>query len=104
MVGFVLLSLGLVAGMGIGTPGNAFLHLGWPLVTWLVYAFLVQAKWGLLWKLAPRQLAKGSIVAFSVALLTLWGLTFVNTPRPAASILSPAGPGRLAAAIQLSPL
>lgn len=103
MVGFVLLSLGLVAGVGIGTPGNAFLHLGWPLVTWLVYAFLIQAKWGLLWKLAPRQLAKGSIAAFSVALLTLWGLTFVSAPHPSSSVLSPAGQGGMVAVVELFP-
>ena len=96
LVGFILLSLGLLAGMGIGAPGNAFLHLGWPLVTWLLYAFLVQASWGLLWKLAPRQVAKGSVVAFTVALLTLWGLTFVNSPRAAASArLLPFTPGIL---------
>ncbi len=85
MVGFILLSLGLIAGAGIGTPGNSLLHLGWSLVTWLLYAFLVQASWGLLWKLAPRQVAKGSVVAFSLALLTLWGLTFVGVPRTASS-------------------
>ena len=82
LTGFVLLSLGLVSGLGIGTPGS-LMHLGWPLVTWFLYAYLVQSRWGL-WKLAPRQVAKGSVVAFTVALLTLWGLTFVSAPRRAA--------------------
>jgi ABC-type transport system involved in cytochrome c biogenesis permease subunit len=80
-MGFLLLSLGLAAGIGMGTP-NAWLHLSGPLVTWVFYAFLVQARWGGVWKIVPRQLARLSIVAFSVALLTLWGLNFAD-PRPA---------------------
>lgn len=87
MTGFVLLSLGLISGLGIGTPGS-LMHLGWPLVTWFLYAYLVQANWGLLGKLAPRQVAKGSVAAFTVALLTLWGLTFVSTQRRAAMTAS----------------
>ncbi len=90
LVGFILLSAGLVArAWASARPATPCSHMGWSLVTWLLYAFLVQASWGLLWKLAPRQVAKGSVVAFSVALLTLWGLTFVGNGNPAA--LSRAG-------------
>jgi HemX protein len=80
MVGFILLSLGLCAGVGMGTP-NAWMHLSGPLITWLFYAFLVQARWGA-WKLGPRLVATLSIAAFSVALLSLWGLGFASS-RPA---------------------
>jgi hypothetical protein len=45
-------------------------------VMWLLYGFLVQAPWGA-WKLSPRRVASLSLVAFSVALVTLGGLSFV---------------------------
>ena len=75
VVGFVLLSLGLVAGFNMGTP-NTWPHLVWAVVIWILYAFLVQARWGA-WRLGPRRVASLSVVAFTVALLTLGGLSFV---------------------------
>jgi HemX protein len=75
IVGFVLLSAGLAAGIGMGVP-NSWPHLLWALVMWLLYGFLVQAPWGA-WKLSPRRVASLSLVAFSVALVTLGGLSFV---------------------------
>ena len=75
MVGFVLLSLGLVAGFNMGAP-NTWPHLVWAVVIWVLYGFLVQARWGA-WRLGPRRVASLSVVAFTVALLTLGGLTFV---------------------------
>ena len=75
LVGFVLLTVGLAAGVGMGVP-NSWPHLLWAVVVWLLYAFLVQARWGA-WRLAPRRVASLSVVAFAVALLTLSGLTFV---------------------------
>ena len=76
-VGFVLLSAGLGAGLGLGAP-NTWPHLVWAVVVWLLYAFLVQARWGWAWKLAPRRVAGLSVAAFTVALLTLGGLSFVS--------------------------
>lgn len=73
-VGFALLSLGLVAGINMGTP-NTFTHLGGAIVTWLFYAFLTLARWGA-WRLAPRQIARLSIAGFTVALVTLLGFSF----------------------------
>ena len=75
-VGFVLLSLGLVAGLGMGAP-NTWPHLVWAVVVWAIYGFLVQARWGA-WRIGPRRVASLSVVAFTVALLTLGGLTFVT--------------------------
>ena len=75
LVGFVLLTVGLAAGVGMGTP-NTWPHLLWAVVVWLLYAFLVQARWGA-WRLGPRRVASLSVVAFALALLTLSGLTFV---------------------------
>lgn len=74
--GLVLLTLGLAAGFNMGTP-NTRPHLVWALVIWALYAFLVQARWGW-WRLAPRRVASLSVVAFTVALLTLGGLSFVR--------------------------
>ena len=74
-VGFVLLSLGLLAGFNMGTP-NTWPHLVWAVVVWALYAVLVQARWGA-WRLGPRRVASISVVAFTVALLMLGGLTFV---------------------------
>ena len=74
-VGFVLLSLGLLAGFNMGAP-NTLPHLVWAVVVWGLYAFLVQARWGA-WRLGPRRVASLSVMAFTVALLTLGGLTFV---------------------------
>ena len=76
VVGFVLLSVGLVAGIFMGVPNTAP-HLVWAVVVWLLYAFLVQARWGA-WRLAPRRVATLSVAAFALALLTLSGLTFVS--------------------------
>ena len=74
-VGFLLLSLGLLAGFNMGTP-NTLPHLLWAVVVWVLYAFLVQARWGA-WRVGPRRVASLSVVAFTVALLTLGGLSFV---------------------------
>ena len=74
-VGFLLLSAGLCAGIGMGVP-NSWPHLLWAVVMWVLYGFLVQARWGA-WKLAPRRVAGLSLVAFTIALLTLGGLSFV---------------------------
>lgn len=74
--GLALLTLGLAAGFNMGTP-NTRPHLVWALVIWALYAFLVQARWGW-WRLAPRRVASLSVAAFTVALLTLGGLSFVR--------------------------
>jgi ABC-type uncharacterized transport system permease subunit len=74
-VGFILLSAGLCAGIGMGVP-NSWPHLLWAMVMWVLYGVLVQARWGA-WKLAPRRVASLSVAAFTVALLTLGGLSFV---------------------------
>ncbi len=73
-LGFALLSLGLIAGINMGTP-NTITHLSGAIVTWFFYAFLTLARWGA-WKLAPRQIARLSIAGFTVALVTLLGFSF----------------------------
>lgn len=80
-LGFILLSLGLIAGINMGTP-NTITHLSGAIVTWVFYAFLTMARWGA-WKLAPRQLARLSIAGFTVALVTLLGFSFSGGGRGA---------------------
>ena len=75
VVGLLLLSVGLVAGVFMGVPNSAP-HLVWAVVVWLLYAFLVQARWGA-WRLGPRRVAGLSVGAFGLSLLTLSGLSFV---------------------------
>ena len=74
--GLALLTLGLAAGFNMGAP-NTLPHLVWAIVIWVLYAFLVEARWGW-WRLAPRRVASLSVAAFTVALLTLGGLSFVR--------------------------
>ncbi len=75
-MGLALLTFGLAAGFNMGTPSTRP-HLVWAIVIWMLYAFLVQARWGR-WRLAPRRVASLSVAAFTVALLTLGGLSFVR--------------------------
>ncbi len=77
VLGLVLLSAGLCAGLGMGVP-STWPHWVWALATWLLYAFLVQARWGLAWKLPPRRVASLSVGAFALIALTLKGLSFVT--------------------------
>ena len=65
-----------VAGVFMGVPNSAP-HLVWAVVVWLLYAFLVQARWGA-WRLGPRRVASWSVGAFGLSLLTLSGLSFVS--------------------------
>ena len=76
VVGLALLSVGLVAGAFMGVPNSAP-HLVWAVVVWLLYAYLVQARWGA-WRLGPRRVASWSVGAFGLSLLTLSGLSFVS--------------------------
>ena len=61
-VGFVLLSLGLIAGINMGTP-NTWTHLSGAIVTWAFYGFLTIARWG-----AWRVRRGGSLCSRSRAL------------------------------------
>lgn len=87
-VGFALLSLGLGAGwVALGVPRSR-LHFGWAVATWALYGFLVLARSRR--TLAPRRVATLSLAAFTLAMLSLGGITFAephpkvgNAPDPA---------------------
>ena len=72
-VGFVLLTLGMLAGFGIGRVPSSF-KLGWSIGVWLLYGGILIAQW--VRHLAPRRVANLSVLASCLAIATLWGITF----------------------------
>lgn len=71
-IGFALLTAGLLAGFAVGAPAP---KVAWGLGVWLAYGAIIQAEW--LKKVSPRRMAMLSVAAFSLTLLTLWGLNFI---------------------------
>ncbi len=71
LTGFALLTVGLLAGFIVGAPA---LKVAAGLGVWLVYGAILQAR--RLKKITPRHVAMLSVAAFSLALITLWGLNF----------------------------
>lgn len=77
-VGFILLTLGMLAGFGVGRAPSSF-KLGWSIGVWLLYGGILVARW--IKHLAPRRVANLSVVASCLAIATLWGITFISDPR-----------------------
>lgn len=73
--GFGLLTVGLVAGFAIGSFQTHLVKIVWSVGVWLLYGTILVA--GLRHRVSGRRIAWLSVVAFSVALLTLSGLTFI---------------------------
>lgn len=73
--GFLLLTLGLVAGFAMGDLGGHTAKIAWSTGVWLLYAFLAGAD--LLRRITPRRAAWLSVGAFTVVLITLSGLEFI---------------------------
>jgi len=80
--GFILLSLGLLAGFAVKVEWSKveWSKLIWGVSVWLIYGGILQAdKWR---RVTPRRVALLSVVAFSVTLATLWGISFLNPAAP----------------------
>ncbi len=77
-VGFLLLTLGMLAGFGVGRAPSPF-KLGWSIGVWLLYGAILAARW--LKHLAPRRVANLSVFASCLAIATLWGITFISEPK-----------------------
>jgi ABC-type transport system involved in cytochrome c biogenesis permease subunit len=75
LMGFGLLTLGLVAGFAIGRPLD-MVKISWSLCVWALYGLLMQA--GMSRWLGPRRVALFSVLAFSMTLSTLWGINFIS--------------------------
>jgi ABC-type uncharacterized transport system permease subunit len=73
--GFILLTLGLLAGFLVrGAPAESSKVI-WGIGVWLIYGGILQAdKWR---RVTPRLVAVLSVAAFTVTLATLWGLNFI---------------------------
>ena len=78
--GFVLLTLGMLAGFGVGRSPSPF-KLGWSIGVWLLYGGILAARW--IQHLAPRRIANLSVLASCLAIATLWGITFISEPKAA---------------------
>ena len=72
--GFLLLTLGMLAGFGVGHAPSPF-KLGWSIGVWLLYGGILAARW--IRHLAPRRVAHLSVLASALAIATLWGITFI---------------------------
>jgi len=77
--GFVLLSVGIAAGFGIGSWHSHLAKIAWSVGVWLLYGFILTAEWR--HRLSPRRGAWLSVAALGVVICTLWGITFL-TERP----------------------
>ena len=74
-LGFVLLTVGIVAGFFTGQP-LPYVKVAWSLGVWIFYAAILLARH--LGTTAPRPIAVLCVVAFSAALTLLWGITFLS--------------------------
>ncbi len=78
LVGFILLTLGMLAGFGVGKAPSSF-KLGWSIGVWILYGAIVVARF--FTHLAPRRVAHYSVASAALAIATLWGITFISAPK-----------------------
>ena len=74
--GFVLLTVGLLAGFAIGSLQTHLVKITWSVGVWLLYGFILLA--GKRHRVSGRQIAWLSVGALTVVLVTLSGLTFIT--------------------------
>jgi len=74
--GFVLLTVGIAAGFGVGSLASHAVKITWSVGVWLLYGFILTAEWR--HRLSPRRGAWLSIAALGVVICTLWGITFLT--------------------------
>ena len=80
LFGFALLTVGLIV-LGGSNPAHpedflAVIKAAWPMGVWSLYAvILIAKKWR---RLSPRHTAILAVIAFALALSTLWGLNFIS--------------------------
>ncbi len=74
LTGFLLLTVGLLTGFEVHEVRLEWSKVIWGVGVWLIYGGILKAnKW-----ITPRRIAQLSVAAFSVTLMTLWGLNFLN--------------------------
>ena len=77
--GFALYTIGLASGFFTGQPLPR-VKIIWATGVWLLYGAILQGRH--LRRLAPKRVAALCVVAFSVAVSLLWGITFVSQRLP----------------------
>ncbi len=78
LTGFILLTIGLLSGFAVRVEWSKVI---WGVGVWLIYGGILQADKRR--RVTPRRVAQLSVAAFSITLITLWGLNFLN---PAVSL------------------
>lgn len=67
LLGFTILTLGLICGLAMEKTGEATKHLVVALVQWFAYAILLLTEW---WRgMPPRRLALAAVILFILSLL-----------------------------------
>jgi HemX protein len=78
-MGFILYTVGLASGFFTGQPLPQ-IKTAWAIGVWILYAGILQARH--LRRLAPKRIAALCVVAFSLAVSVLWGISFVSQRYP----------------------
>ena len=76
VTGFILLTVGIVAGLMIGNLHSHAVKIAWSVGVWLLYGGIFALSKG--HRLSPRRVAWMSVGAFSAVLVTLSGITFIE--------------------------
>jgi cytochrome c-type biogenesis protein CcsB len=84
-VGFIMLTLGIVAGIGWQKARDGHYWHGDPMeifsyATWVIYLLLIQSRRSTGW--AGRTAALASIVGFMIVIFSLMGVRFLGTLHP----------------------
>ena len=74
--GFALLTIGLLAGFLAGGAREHLAAIGWAVGVWVLYAALITIRYT--HRFSSRRIAWMSVVAFTVVLTTLWGLSLIH--------------------------
>jgi len=74
--GFSLLAIGIASGFMVGNWQSHADKVAWSVGVWVLYGAIIGLSKGR--RLSPRKVAWMSVVAFSVALVTLSGINFIT--------------------------
>jgi ABC-type uncharacterized transport system permease subunit len=74
--GFVLLTLGLLAGFIAGAAREHLATIAWAVGVWVLYGVLLAIRFT--HRFSSRKIAWMSVGAFTVVLTTLWGLSLIH--------------------------
>lgn len=76
LTGFLLLTVGIGAGLAVGSVSSHLVKIVWSVSVWALYGFILGAEsWH---QLSPRRGAWLSVLALAVVLSTLWGIRFID--------------------------